>query len=392
MSKFLIFLSLISFVFFHSVSWAKGSQFGGAILLNPKAYSVQIESSLFLMTAQFNDAGVEVLPASASTFRLIDTDLKISYGISSNLEVSLFGKLRSINSYNGIDTAINTGAESVGVEAKYAFLPIDLLRYAIGIRYRQTLYTNTRYTISQTPAPEVVILGDDGSEYAVNFYVTYDSRPVKFDLKFGYVSPPNDLSSEIDYEASLHYKFSRLSTFAGLEGIYSLKRDQFTNDPSLKPLMSKGQSNLFNSLNREKLAPYIGANYLFDKFLLGIKGQTVLAGKSTDKGNTFFINLTWGSIGETPENDKIESFKEYHIDASVLKVSAQKTFVKIDQGLSTDVEKGAKFDIYQTDYFGGNVLVASGVVFEVGADWAVIKLTKKYKEIEIKPGFAARGL
>jgi hypothetical protein len=65
--------------------------------------------------------------------------------------------------------------------------------------------------------------------------------------------------------------------------------------------------------------------------------------------------------------------------------------VRIDQGLSTDVEKGTKFDIYQTDYFGGNVLVASGYIFEVGSDWSVIKITKKYNEIEIKPGFAARG-
>ena len=88
---------------------------------------------------------------------------------------------------------------------------------------------------------------------------------------------------------------------------------------------------------------------------------------------------------------KIDAFKEYHVDGSVLKVSARGNFIRIDQGLSTDVEKGMKFDIYQTDYFGGNVLVASGVAYDVGADWSVIKLLKKYKEIEIKPGFAARG-
>ncbi len=87
----------------------------------------------------------------------------------------------------------------------------------------------------------------------------------------------------------------------------------------------------------------------------------------------------------------MESFKEYVVDGSVLKVSARGNFIRIDQGLSTDVEKGMKFDIYQTDYFGGNVLVASGIAYEVGADWSIIKLVKKYKEIEIKPGFAARG-
>ena len=88
---------------------------------------------------------------------------------------------------------------------------------------------------------------------------------------------------------------------------------------------------------------------------------------------------------------KIDAFKEYHVDGSVLKVSARGNFLRIDQGLSTDVEKGMKFDIYQTDYFGGNELVASGIVYQVGADWSVIKLLKKYKEITILPGFAARG-
>ena len=125
--------------------------------------------------------------------------------------------------------------------------------------------------------------------------------------------------------------------------------------------------------------------------LLTIKGQSIIYGKSTDKGNLIIAGLSWNSIGVTAESIKIDAFKEYHIDGSVLKVSARGNYIKIDQGLSTDVEKGAKFDIYQTDYFGGNVLVGSGVVFEVGADWAVVKLLKKYKDIEIKPGFAARG-
>lgn len=391
MSKFLIsFLLLLVSSYFFSAQAAAVHR-GGAELLNAKAYSVQIDASVFSMTGHYDDEGVEVSKLDGSSYRLIDTDLKISYGLSSNLETSLMAKLRNVNSSDGTIAASNTGPESVGVEAKYAFESINLLRYAIGLRYRQTLYTNTRYATSQIPPADEVILGDDGSEYGVDFYATYLSNPWKLDLKVGYNSPPNDLSSEVVYKAEALYKFTRLSLLAGIEGIHSLKRDQYTNEPTLKPLMSKGQSYLFNSLNREMTAPYIGVNYAFDKFLFGLKGQSVISGKSTDKGNIILAGLSWNSIGVTSESVKIDSFKEYHIDGSVLKVSARGNFIKIDQGLSTDVEKGAKFDIYQTDYFGGNVLVASGVAFEVGSDWAVIKLTKKYKEIEIKPGFAARG-
>jgi hypothetical protein len=386
---------LVSFFLFLSF-FSRGSDAavvyrGGAELLNAKAYSIQIDASVFTMTAHYDDEGVEFPKLDGSSYRMIDTDLKISYGLSYNLETALTAKFRNVNSNDGVNAATNTGPESFGVEAKYAFTPINSLRYAIGLRYRQTLYTNTQYTNNQVAPIDEVILGDDGSEYGVDFYGTYTANPWKLDLKLGYNSPPNDLSSEIVYDVSAHYRFTKLSLIAGIEGIHSLGRDQFTDTPSLKPILSRGQSYQFNSLNRELNMPYIGADYSFDRFLFGVKAKSIVSGKSTDKGNVLLATLTWNSAGVTSESIKIDSFKEYQIEGSVLKVSARGNFIKIDQGLSSDVEKGALFDIYQTDYFGGNVLVGSGSVFEVGSDWAVIKLSKKFKEIEIKPGFAARG-
>lgn len=389
MSKFLISFFLLSFFAFNSFAMAPNR--GGAELLNPKAYSVLIEASVFSMDGHYDNTGAEIPKTEGSAFRMIDTDLKLSYGISSNLETSLLGKMRSVSSNDGTNTNDNSGPESLGIEAKYAFDPINNLRYALGLRYRQTLYTNTVYTSAQIPPSNTIILGDDGSEYGMNLYATYLANPWKFNFVLGYNSPPNDLSSEIIFKAEAVYKWTRLSLLAGIDGIHSLKRDQYTDDPISKPLMARGATYLFNSLNREMTAPYLGGHYAFDKFLLGLKAQTIVSGKSTDKGNTLLASLTWNSEGVTPKSVKIGSFKEYHIDGSVLKVSARGNFIKIDQGLSTDVEKGLKFDIYQTDYFGGNELVASGVVYQVGSDWAVIKILKKYKEIEIKPGFAARG-
>ncbi|MGZ3788036.1 MAG: hypothetical protein ACXVLQ_05900 [Bacteriovorax sp.] len=386
---------LISFFFlvglFPLMSRASAVHRAGAELLNAKAYSIMVETSLFKNSAYFDDQGTVQSFPEGSSYRMIDTDFKMAYGISSNLEASLFGKFRSVSSNDGTNNATHTGPESLGVLAKYSFGAVRSFRYAIGLRYRQTLYTNTRYLSSQIPPVNEVILGDDGSEYGVDFYATYLGHPWKIDLMAGYNSPPNDLSSEIVYKAEALYLFTRLGLFAGVEGIYSLKRDQFTDSPLSKPLMSTGQTKQFNSLNREKVAPYLGGQYAFDKFLFSLKGQSIVSGRSTDRGNLILASLSFSSEGITPESIKIESFKEYHVDGSVLKVSARGNFIKIDQGLATDVEKGMKFDIYQTDYFGGNVLVASGVAYDIGSDWAVIKLTKKYKDIEIKPGFAARG-
>ncbi len=365
---------------------------GGAELLNAKAYAIQMETALFTPSSYFDVDGNKNEMNVNSAYRMIDSDLKISYGLSANLETSLFVKWRSVSSSDGLNTVDNRGPESAGLQSKFAFEPIDALIYAIGIRYRQTIYTNTRYTLSQTMSNDEVILGDDGSEYGVDLYATYKVTPsLKFDFKVGYNSPPNDLSSEILFKAQALYQFRKLALLIGIDAIHSLKRDQFTDTPELKPKMNIGQTHQFNGINRELSAPYLGLNYSFDKFLFYLKGQSIISGKSTDKGNILLAGISWNSVGITPESIKIDSFKEYHIEGAVLKVSSGGNYIKIDQGLSTDVEKGGNFDIYQTDYFGGNVLVGTGFVHEIGADWSVIKLTKKYKEIEIKPGFAARG-
>ncbi|MFA6239195.1 MAG: hypothetical protein WC635_17785 [Bacteriovorax sp.] len=390
MSKLLISLLLLTGCL-SSFAQAAAVHRGGAELLNPKAYAIEAQASVFSTTAYFDDSGTELEMNPESSFRLIDTDFKISYGVSSNLEASVFAKVRSVSSSDGTNSAANTGPESLGVEGKYSFEPINKIKYALGLRYRKTLYTNTEYAPAQNRPVDEVILGDDGSEYGIDFYATFLARPWKLDFKMGYNSPPNDLSSEIVYKLEAMYQFTKFGLFAGLDGIKSLNRDQYTDTPLSKPILNTGQTRLFNSLNREMTAPYLGFNYNFDKFLFFLKGQTVMSGISTDKGNLVLAGISWNSVGVTAESVKIDSFKEYHIDGSVLKVSARGNFIKIDQGLSTDVEKGMKFDIYQTDYFGGNLLVASGIVYEIGSDWAVIKLSKKYQEIQIKPGFAARG-
>ncbi len=364
---------------------------GGAEFLNPSAYAINASVMTFQTTALYDVDGVETEMAEGNEYTLLEADFSLTYGISKNFEATGFGRFRSVSSTNNGVSASNSGPESLGVELKYGFEPVGAVRYAIGAHYRQTLYSNGTYDATVQLPTEEIILGDAGSEYGVDLYATYLGRSWKMDFKLGYSSPANDLSEEINYKLEGMYNFGSLAFLAGLEGISSLKKDQFGETPILKPVQAKGASNLFHSINREKIAPYIGAHYAFDKLLVGVKGQTVISGTSTDKGNSILLSIGWGSGGVTPESVKVDSFKEYHIDGSVLKVSARGNFLRIDQGLSTDVEKGMKFDIYQTDYFGGNVLVASGIVYEVGADWSIIKLVKRYKETEIKPGFAARG-
>jgi hypothetical protein len=389
MLKLLVSVTAFSLVSFPAFC---ASHKGGAELLNPKAYSVSSELSIFNTSAYLDYEGADVEMAEGSSYSLMDFDFGLSYGLSNNVEVTGLARIRRVSSTTNDTSIENSGIESLGVLGKYAFKPIGKTLYALGVYYRQTLYTNKKYENFTSPPSDELVLGDDGSEYGVNLYLTHlSSKELKWDGLFGYRSPGNDLSSELIYKLEGLYFLNKFGVFAGIEGIFSMKKDQFTDTPLLKPSQANGATRQFNSINREKVAPYLGVNYDFGKFAVGAKVQTIIGGQSIDKGTLFAFNIDWSTSGVTKESVKVAAFKEYLVDGSVLKLSARGNFLKIDQGLSTDVEKGMKFDIYQTDYFGGNVLVASGVVYNIGADWSIIKVTKKFKEIAIKPGFAARG-
>jgi hypothetical protein len=388
MLKLLVSVTAFSLVSFPVLG---ASHKGGSELLNPKAYSISSALSIFNTSGYLDYEGADVEMAEGSSYSLMDIDFGLSYGLSNNVEVTGLARIRRVSSTINDTSIENSGIESLGVLGKYAFKPIGKTRYAVGVYYRQTLYTNKSFDSFTAPPTDELVLGDAGSEYGVNLYLTHSANPGKIDALLGYRSPSNDLSGEIIYKIEGLYQLKKLGLFGGFEGIFSLKNDQFSDDPLLKPRQATGATRQFNSVNREKLAPYLGLNYDFGKFSAGAKFQTIMGGQSTDKGTLFAFNVDWSTSGVTKESVKVEAFKEYLVDGSVLKLSARGNFLKIDQGLSTDVEKGMKFDIYQTDYFGGNVLVASGVAYDVGADWSIIKITKKFKEIAIKPGFAARG-
>ena len=388
MLKCLIPISLVTLA---TSAWASPDRRLDAEVLNKSAYAASIKGSIFQTASYLDQDGEEVEMAADSDFRMMDLDLAVSYGVSSNIEITGFGRVRNVNSSFATTSATKSGPESIGVYAKYAFAPLGEARYALGVHYSQTLYKNELYATAVTIPTDEAILGDSGSEYGIDLLFSHGKKAMKWNARIGYNNAPNDMSEEILFKFEGLYQWTKFALFAGVEGIVSLKTDPFTDNPSAKPLQANGATRLFNAINRERTIPYGGFTYGFYKFLLTMKGSTIYQGKSTDKGNRAEIGISWASEGITKESIKIDSFKEYTIDGSVLKVSARGNFLRIDQGLSTDVEKGMRFDVYQTDYFGGNVLVASGIVYEVGSDWSVIKLTKKYKEIEIKPGFAARG-
>ena len=73
------------------------------------------------------------------------------------------------------------------------------------------------------------------------------------------------------------------------------------------------------------------------------------------------------------------------------KVSPRGLYFKIDRGLVDDMEKGRRVDIYKPGSDGENILIAEGQAFEVKASSAIIKITKRFRNVRVKTGFVVRA-
>jgi len=389
-------LLLVTTFLLSSYSFAKQVPYRPAsFVINPKSYQIDQSFSMFSTLATFDQDGLEEELVEGTSFSMIDSNSALRYGFGDQLELRAGIRYRQLSSehVSGSDTVSfsNSGLESYMLGGKYAFKSRSKWRFALDASYRMTTYTNEEFSKTQTPTEEIV-LGDSGKEVEIGLHTSYQrNKNHFFSTYFAYKMPSNNMSQEVPYMLESAWGYTNWGFRLGLKGVYSLEMDDFKDVPADKPRQSTGPTRMFNSINRSWMTPYVGINYAFNTIRMELSAGQRISGVSTDKGLEGMVNFVWNSRGVTKEDLKVESFKEYEIEATVIKISPRKKFVKIDMGVSQDVDKGMKMDIFQTDFFGGNVLVAQGVVYEVGADWAIIKILKRYRKIEIKNGFLARG-
>ncbi len=364
-----------------------------AEVIHPRSVELQFFTSYFMTASTYNTEGVGTAVDVGNSFSILDGGGELKYCFKAPFEIRVGVNGRMVNSTDGSTSLSAQGIESYWVGAKYAFRQGKSFIYALDFKFRQTAYSNT-FFVSAPSTYDDIELGDAGHEMSFGLNLAYyRSKGNSFSGSAYYRLPPNDLSAEIVYNIEASWALRNYALFLGADGIYSLQGSQYSDNPSSRPAMSTGISQQFNSVNRSLLGPYVGLNIAYTSFRFSLKGAYVMSGVSTDGGYRFLGSLTWsGKPRKGKHKEKIHTFKEYEIEASVIKVSPRGKFVKIDQGLAHDVEKGMIFDIYKSDYFGGNALLATGRVYEVGATWAIIKITKKFKNVELKAGLYARGI
>lgn len=390
----------IFILFFAPSLWALSTDrvyFPRAQSAEAKAARFNFLMDYFQTTGHFDFNGNAVDQTGQESFKRMQMAFVTEYFLSSNFEV--FGGARIRNNQSVVDRSSGGtvrdqsifGLESVNFGLKYYFESMGNLDYAFEFETRYMTFTNKPGNLSNPDDP--LILGDDGVSFKVGPNIDYHfTNNLILGSYVFYHIPNREQSHEILYDLHLAWiAFNSVGFLGGVNGIFSLKTDGFSDDPWNKPYINKGATNLYNSVNREEITPYLGINIaLKDRFRVELSGGQTVYGTSTDSGQFAKVNFVFSLPGKSLRSAKIEKFKEYESEANVIKVSPRGRFVKVDKGLASDFEKGMKVDFFDNDYLGGNALVATGVITEVSATTAIVKILELYGTTPIKEGLIAR--
>lgn len=397
MKKFLLFF------LFSTGSFAAPQYRSGTEILSEKSQAIELQTQTFSKKTSFGDTGAELVPVENESFSINDWNLKYSRNFYSDFEGSIFGRYRSVKSETGSISATNSGLESLGLEGKYLFLTQNSYKNALGLHFRKAMYTNTRYTFLQTPPADQVVLGDDSYAIGLNYLITYFTGNWKYDFKIGFNKPSKDLSSEVPYNFEIIYSMNRLFLFSGIGGIYSLKNDPYGASTS-KPFISRGNTQLFNSINRTQKYLYAGVQFAFGNFIVGLKGESIFSARSSDTGNTISFNIRWESNQQaatttvTPISSpsKVVELKpvtkqNYFSQGFVEKVSTSGNMLKINIGSIDNVTNGSLIDIFNIDDYAKGDPIAKGVVVRIDSKWAVVKVKRRSIRSRIQVGYLVRA-
>ncbi|RZF20736.1 hypothetical protein DAY19_12175 [Halobacteriovorax vibrionivorans] len=361
-----------------------------AKLLSKGASWVDLSFDLSSTLSQHDVDGNEVIYNDEVSYFLFDANINYQYAIMDNFQLLAGLKARYVSSGDSVETITNAGLESFYAGVIYGLGKKRGRDFAISALYRFRPYSVDTYA-NAAPSDEV-ILGDGGNDIEFNFLAKFDSTKwTSYDFKIGYRIPGAPISSEIPFEARWVKHYVDWAFWLSANGVYSLGGDEYTDSPQTKPAVSSGYTSRWNSINRQFLALDATAQTIIkNKYLIyGKVGSTVLA-TSTDKDIYASLGVQWTTGGVSAQQKFEESFKEYTIEANVIKVSPRGVFIKIDHGSLDDIQKGNIVDIYKTDYFGGNILVAKGMVYEVASASSIVKIVTRYRKMPIQKGFAAR--
>jgi hypothetical protein len=362
-------------------------------LLRAKGYEIFLGGDYFKTSKTVPPKQSPESLKSGESFQRTQVEAGGRYGLAHNFQVGVAARFRQ-NSSTAVDVstgdkinASSSGLQSIATTFSFGLKPTKRMAYIL-----EGFFRYVPYSYSEIPDPgnfnrqNDLILGDVGNEYGAGGAATYNFAHNNFLTgKAGWRKPGDFLSPEIYWQVEAASAWKTIALVAGVDGVTSLHDGDDT-----RPFYNIGRTNLYHGYNREWVSPYLGANFaLGNTWRVELRGSQVVSGHSTDLGTAFGIQLI-RRVEPSKTRIKDAAFKTYDYEVTVTKVSPKKSYVVVDKGISSDIEKGMVFDFYDYDYLGGNVLVAQGVVIESRTETAIVKITQFYKK-DIKVGLIGRG-
>lgn len=379
-------------MFLVSLAQAQTSYVPVTRLLKKEGYQLNLGADYFKTKSTADKNGTKTALPSGESFSRTQVELGGWYGAADNLQFGVglrFRKNSSTFTNNGQEvTGTSSGIQSTLFSLMYSFKQQGQFQSALEGSFRYTPYTNKEHD-----SAENLVLGDDGNEIQAGLAGTYSFKNNSFlTARSGYRKPGKYISDEVYWQLEGAMAWKRIALVAGVDGVTSLHHDPYANSPSDRPAYNTGSSQLYNTSNREWITPYAGANFsIGQNWRVDLRAGQVVYGKSTDLGTTFGFQLV-RRVEKQSEPVLDTQFKSYDLEATIKKISPQKGYAVIDKGMSDDVEKGMKFDFFEFDYVGGNVLIARGVVIQVKSSTAIVKITQRFNDKkDIKEGLVGRA-
>lgn len=388
----LIFILLISFNSFSRAFITETET------LSEKKTEFGIFSQYYKPTSFVNSRGENLSFGEGESYQSLDLSLIGKYGVTDRLEFSGGVKFRTNQSqgiFEGESQTLNaSGLESALFSIKYSYPLNKQTQYSLIMNYQVAAFDNNYKDSSALDTkPETIALGEGSTNVSAGVGMTYITRAQNFFTgSVLYRNPGKRLSSEIFSDFKFALAWRSVALILGVENVYSLNDDAYTDEEDQKPQLSLGSSRDFNSINRSWTAPYLGLNIgLNKKWRVEFQGKSFMQAAGRTLGNQIGINLISRGIGSSELSKRDARFKEYKAEGSIIKVSKSKRAVSINIGLDQGIEKGSKVDFYIFDYLEGNELIATGYIVKAGISKSIVKITKRYSKQKLKEGITARS-
>ena len=371
-------------------SFGQASYLPFSTTLDKGGNEASVKGTYWQSQTRINSDGEEVPFVDNESFQKVDVELLVKYGLTDDLEMGVGALYRQNLSVevvgNEEENLTSNGVKSGIFQLKYSLPREGRWQFAAEVSFLKDF-------ISNSEGSKDLVLGDDGDSTSFGLSGSYRFPSMNFiSGRVHYRNPSSALSSEVVSSAEYVLLWKRVSLLGGVENVTSLNQDPYDDDPSEKPSVNTGSTYLYNSINRSWTAPYIGFNFsLGDHWRVETRAETRLNTVSSDKGSAFSLMIARRNSAPRALEQKRQAFKQYSIDARVVKLTKSKSSVIIDVGLSQGMEKGSKVDFYHFDYLGGNELIASGYTVRVGTSKSMVKITKRYSKKQVQDGTIARS-